>query len=155
MSCGFNAVLVPDASCTTGGSGTVRVMVYSPGFGEVASTVSLTIAPDPEPGQGSYYRSDHFSFARVGIPAFSVEQGTNYIGKPANFGKTIFEEYNTKHYHQPSDEYHDDWDFTGMQQMADFGLALGIDIANLPNLPTWKAGDEFLAARQKSEEGRP
>ena len=120
-----------------------------------AARMNLTIAPDPEPGQGSYYRSDHFSFARVGIPAFSVEQGTNYIGKPANFGKTIFEEYNTKHYHQPSDEYHDDWDFTGMQQMADFGLALGIDIANLPNLPTWKAGDEFLAARQKSEEGRP
>lgn len=115
-----------------------------------AARMHLTIEPDPEPGQGFYYRSDHFSFARVGIPAFSVEQGTNYIGKPANFGKTIFEEYNAKHYHQPSDEYHDDWDFTGMQQMADFGLALGIDIANLPNLPTWKAGDEFLAARRKS-----
>lgn len=115
-----------------------------------AARMHLTIAPDPEPGQGFYYRSDHFSFARVGIPAFSVEQGTNYIGKPANFGKTIFEEYNAKHYHQPSDEYHDDWDFTGMQQMAGFGLALGIDIANQPNLPTWKTGDEFLAARRKS-----
>ena len=111
--------------------------------------MNLIIAPDPEPGQGFYYRSDHFSFARVGIPAFSVEQGTNYIGKPTNFGKTIFEEFNAKHYHQPSDEYHEDWDFSGMQQMADFGLALGIDIANLPKLPTWKPGDEFLSARKE------
>ena len=115
-----------------------------------AARMNLAIAPDPEPGQGFYYRSDHFSFARVGIPAFSVEQGTSYIGKPANFGKTIFEEYNAKHYHQPSDEYHEGWDFTGMQQMADFGLTLGLDIANLPNMPTWKPGDEFLAARKKS-----
>lgn len=115
-----------------------------------AARMKLSIEPDQEPGQGFYYRSDHFSFARVGIPAFSIEQGTNYIGKPANFGKTIFEEYNAKHYHQPSDEYHDDWDFTGMQQMADFGFTLGVDIANQPRLPTWKAGDEFLAARKKS-----
>jgi Zn-dependent M28 family amino/carboxypeptidase len=119
-----------------------------------AARMNLTIAPDSQPGQGFYYRSDHFSFARAGIPAFSVEQGTNYIGKPANFGKTVFEEYNAKHYHQPSDEYHDDWDFTGMQQMADFGLTLGLDIANAPKLPTWRAGDEFLSAREKSE-GRP
>ena len=115
-----------------------------------AARMNLAIAPDPEPGQGFYYRSDHFSFARVGIPAFSVEQGTSYIGKPANFGKTIFEEYNAKHYHQPSDEYHESWDFTGMQQMANFGLTLGLDIVNLPNMPTWKPGDEFLAARKKS-----
>jgi Zn-dependent M28 family amino/carboxypeptidase len=115
-----------------------------------ARRMELEIKPDPQPGQGHYYRSDHFSLARVGIPAFSISAGTDYVGKPANFGKTTFEEYNAKHYHQPSDEYHDDWDFGSMEQMADFGLTLGLDFANMPKLPTWKAGDEFLAARQKS-----
>jgi Zn-dependent M28 family amino/carboxypeptidase len=115
-----------------------------------ARRMELEIKPDPQPGQGHYYRSDHFSLARVGIPAFSISAGTDYVGKPANFGKTTFEEYNAKHYHQPSDEYHDDWDFGSMKQMAEFGLTLGLDFANMPKLPTWKAGDEFLAARQKS-----
>jgi Zn-dependent M28 family amino/carboxypeptidase len=117
---------------------------------QVAGRFKLSITPDPEPGQGHYYRSDHFSLARVGVPAFSISQGTHYIGKSADFSKTIFEQYNSTHYHQPSDEYRPNWDFTGMQQMADFGLSLGIDIANLPALPTWNAGDEFLRARQAS-----
>ena len=115
-----------------------------------AASMGLSIAPDAQPEQGHYYRSDHFSLARVGVPAFSISQGTNYIGKPADFGKTIFEQYNNEHYHRPSDEYHDDWNFEGMQQMAEFGLRLGIDIANSPTLPTWKPGDEFLSAREKS-----
>jgi Zn-dependent M28 family amino/carboxypeptidase len=115
-----------------------------------ARRMELEIKLDPQPGQGHYYRSDHFSLARVGIPAFSISAGTDYVGKPANFGKTTFEEYNAKHYHQPSDEYRDDWDFGNMEQMADFGLTLGLDFANMPKLSTWKAGDEFLAARQKS-----
>lgn len=115
-----------------------------------AQRLGLTITPDAEPGQGHYYRSDHFSLARVGIPSFSISQGTDYIGKPANFGKTIFEQYNKEHYHQPSDEYKPDWDFAGMEQMADFGLTLGLDFANMPKLATWHSGDEFLAARQKS-----
>jgi Zn-dependent M28 family amino/carboxypeptidase len=116
-----------------------------------ATDLHLHLASDPEPGQGHYYRSDHFSLARVGVPAFSVSQGTQYLGKPADFGKTIFEEYNAKHYHQPSDEYHSDWDFTGMQQMGEFGLKIGIDVANAPSLPTWNRGDEFLSAREKSQ----
>jgi Zn-dependent M28 family amino/carboxypeptidase len=116
-----------------------------------AKNMDLELASDPEPGQGHYYRSDHFSLARVGIPAFSVSQGTQYIGKPADFGKTVFEQYNTEHYHKPSDEYHSDWDFSGMQQMAEFGMRLGIDIANAGKLPTWHKGDEFLTAREKSE----
>jgi Zn-dependent M28 family amino/carboxypeptidase len=115
-----------------------------------AGRFQLSITPDPEPGQGHYYRSDHFSLARVGVPAFSIDNGTKYIGKPADFSKTIFEQYNSTHYHQPSDEYRPDWDFSGMEQMADFGLAMGIDIANLPTLPTWNSGDEFLRPRQKS-----
>lgn len=117
---------------------------------KVAEQFDLTIEPDAEPGQGHYYRSDHFSLARVGIPAFSISQGSHYIGKPENFGKTIFEQYNARHYHQPSDEYRDDWDFSGIAQMANFGLTLGMEIANLPQLPTWMPGDEFLKARAKN-----
>ena len=118
---------------------------------KVAEQFDLTIEPDAEPGQGHYYRSDHFSLARVGIPAFSISQGTQYIGKPENFGKTIFEQYNAQHYHQPSDEYRDDWNFAGIAQMANFGLILGIEIANLPQLPTWNAGDEFLKVRNQKQ----
>ncbi len=116
-----------------------------------AKSMDLKIGSDPTPEQGHYYRSDHFSLARVGIPAFSISQGREYIGKPADFGKTIFEQYNAEHYHRPSDEYHADWDFSGMEQMAEFGLRIGIDAANLPKLPTWNSGDEFLRAREKSE----
>ena len=115
-----------------------------------AKRANLTIAPDAEPEQGHYYRSDHFSLARVGIPAFTISQGTDYWGKPTGFGKQVFEDYNAKHYHQPSDEYHDDWDMAGMEQMARFGFMLGLDIANTPKLPTWIKGDEFRAAREKS-----
>ncbi|MBV9268427.1 MAG: M28 family peptidase [Acidobacteriaceae bacterium] len=116
-----------------------------------AREMHLEIKPDAEPGQGHYYRSDHFSLARVGIPAFSIDAGRDYIGKPPDFGKKAFEEYNEKHYHQPSDEYHEDWDFGSMRQMAQFGLKLGLDAANLPQLPTWKKGDEFLTARENSQ----
>ncbi len=115
-----------------------------------AKRMDLEIKPDPEPGQGHYYRSDHFSLARVGIPAFSISEGTDYVGKSPDFGKNMFEEFNAKHYHQPSDEYHESWDVSGMEQMADFGFTLGLDIANTPKLATWKPGDEFLAGREKS-----
>ncbi|HWF47171.1 MAG TPA: M28 family peptidase [Bryobacteraceae bacterium] len=115
-----------------------------------ATRMNLSIAPDAEPGQGHYYRSDHFSLARIGIPSFSISAGHKYLGKPDSYGQAVFEEYNSKHYHQPSDEYHDDWNVGGMVQMAEFGLNLGLDIANTPRLATWNAGDEFLAARQRS-----
>jgi len=117
---------------------------------QAAQRMELTIKPDPRPEQGSYYRSDHFSLARVGIPAFSIEGGTEFVGKPADYGARLFEEFNSKHYHQPSDEYHEDWDFSGLEQMARFGMLIGIEAANRDGLPTWKAGDEFLAAREKS-----
>lgn len=112
-----------------------------------AKRLGLKIEPDAEPGQGHYYRSDHFSLARVGVPAFSISQGVDYVGKPAGYGERVLKEFNEKHYHQPSDEYRDDWDFGGMEQIAEFALTLGLDIANQPSLPTWNSGDEFLKAR--------
>ncbi len=115
-----------------------------------AAALNLEINPDAEPGQGHYYRSDHFSLARVGIPSFSISAGRHYLGKPDDFGSTAFAQYNDEHYHRPSDEYKEDWDFGSMVQMAQFGLRIGMDVANMPKLPTWKPGDEFLQARQNS-----
>lgn len=115
-----------------------------------AARLKLEITPDAQPEQGHYYRSDHFSLARVGIPSFSISAGSKYYGKSPEYGQKIFKEYNDQHYHQPSDEYRDDWNFAGMEQMAQFGFVLGLDIANQPKLPTWNKGDEFLSAREKS-----
>jgi Zn-dependent M28 family amino/carboxypeptidase len=116
----------------------------------VARRMNLKISPDPRPEQGSYYRSDHFSMARAGIPAFSVRSGSEFAGKPAGFGEQIFKEFNAKHYHQPSDEFRAEWDFSGLETAARFGLLVGTEAANQERLPTWQPGDEFLAARQKS-----
>ena len=92
---------------------------------EVANRMRVTIAPDAHPEQGHYYRSDHFSFAHAGIPSFSIGLGTQFYGKPADYGEKIFEEYNDKHYHQPSDEYKEDWDMAGMEEVARFGFLVG------------------------------
>jgi Zn-dependent M28 family amino/carboxypeptidase len=116
----------------------------------VAKRMSLTIKPDPRPEQGTYYRSDHFSFAHAGIPAFSVAEGDDFIGKPQGFGAKAFEEYNDLHYHRPSDEFQETWDFSGLAEMARFGFLIGTEVANQDRLPTWREGDEFLAAREKS-----
>jgi Zn-dependent M28 family amino/carboxypeptidase len=117
---------------------------------EAAHRMELTIKPEAHPEQGHYYRSDHFSLAHAGVPAFSISLGTDYYGKPPGYGEKVFEEYNDKHYHQPSDEYHDDWDFAGMEEVARFGFLIGTTVANQDKLPTWKPGDEFLPAREKS-----
>jgi Zn-dependent M28 family amino/carboxypeptidase len=116
----------------------------------VAKRMGLAIDPDPRPEQGSYYRSDHFAFAHVGIPSFSVEQGDDFVGKAKGFGAQAFDEYNEKHYHQPSDEFQESWDFSGLAEMARFGFRIGTEVANQDRLPSWRAGDEFLAAREKS-----
>jgi len=130
-------------------NGAERTTVW-PVVQAVANHMDLAINPDPRPEQGAYYRSDHFAFAHVGIPAFSVEEGDDFIGKPKGFGEKAFDEYNENHYHQPSDEFQENWDFSGLAEMARFGLRIGTDIANQEKLPTWRAGDEFLAAREKS-----
>jgi Zn-dependent M28 family amino/carboxypeptidase len=116
----------------------------------VAKRMNLKISPDPRPEQGTYYRSDHFSMARVGIPAFSIRSGSEFAGRPADYGDRMFKEFNAKHYHQPSDQFRAEWDFSGLETSARVGLLIGIEAANQLKLPTWQAGDEFLAARQKS-----
>jgi len=132
-----------------GAYGAERTTAY-PLVQEAAKRLGLTISPDPRPLAGLYYRSDHFMFARVGIPAFSINRGDELAGRPAGTGAKLFEEYNTQRYHQPSDEYRDDWDFSGLEIYARLGFLVGLDAANIPTLPTWKAGDEFLPARVAS-----
>jgi Zn-dependent M28 family amino/carboxypeptidase len=109
----------------------------------IAKRLNLSISPDSEPEQGHYFRSDHFSFAHVGIPSFSIDHATQFAGKPADFYTKNWEEFNDKHYHQPSDEFHADWDFTALAQAAEFGFLLGTDVANQDKLPDWRPGDQF------------
>jgi Zn-dependent M28 family amino/carboxypeptidase len=110
---------------------------------EAARRFQLEIAPDPRPEQGSYYRSDHFMMARAGIPAFSVKAGSKVAGQADDFAAEEFKVYNTKHYHQPSDEYRADWDFASIEHVARFGYLVGLNIANAQQMPKWNAGDEF------------
>src|SRR5262249_18337072 len=97
---------------------------------QIAKRVNLEISPDPRPEAGHYFRSDHFSFAHAGIPAFTVGHASEFLGKPAGFGKQAAEDYNNKDYHAPSDDFHADWDFTALQQAAQFGFLLGREVAN-------------------------
>ncbi|MCX6623539.1 MAG: M28 family peptidase [Acidobacteria bacterium] len=129
-------------------SGAERTTAW-PVVEQIARRMNLKITPDPQPEQGSYYRSDHFSMARVGIPAFTIHAGSEYSGKPAEYGAQMRERYR-KDYHQPSDEFHEDWDFTSLAQVARFGMAVGMDVANANSLPSWRLGDEFLAVREAS-----
>ena len=117
-----------------------------------AKDFRLAIRPDAHPEAGHYYRSDHFSLARVGIPSFSINEGVKYKGHDEAWGLQQDQEYNQKHYHQPSDEFHPDSDFIGDATMARFGFILGWQAAALPRPVNWQKGDEFEAARLKSAE---
>jgi Zn-dependent M28 family amino/carboxypeptidase len=116
----------------------------------VAKAFDLALLPDPTPGAGHYYRSDHFSLARVGIPAFSVDQGELFEGHDEAWGRAQQADYVAHHYHQPSDEYHADWDFRGNAKVARFGLVLGWLASEQPTTVEWLPGDEFEAARKAS-----
>jgi Zn-dependent M28 family amino/carboxypeptidase len=112
----------------------------------VGREMSLQVGTDPRPEQGSFYRSDHFPFAKAGVPSISLEQGKDYVGHTADWGQKKFEEYNNAHYHQPSDEYSDSWNFEGMMQEAGIALAIGLRIANMDETPHFNASDEFAKA---------
>ena len=133
-------------------SGAERTTFY-PAIEAMAKTFRLKIRPDSHPEAGHYYRSDHFIFARVGIPAFSVNEGTKYKGHDAAWGMQQAEEYTSKHYHQPSDEYRPSMDFTGDAAMARFGFVLGWEAASQSKPVGWQKGDEFEAARLASQNG--
>jgi Zn-dependent M28 family amino/carboxypeptidase len=130
-------------------SGAERTSFF-PSVQATAKEFRLAIRPDARPEAGHFYRSDHFSLARVGIPSFSINEGMKYKGHSESWGMDQERDYVEKHYHQPSDEYHPEMDFVGDSAMARFGFALGWEAASLPNLIEWQKGDEFEAARVKS-----
>jgi Zn-dependent M28 family amino/carboxypeptidase len=130
-------------------SGAERTTFYST-VETTAKEFSLAIKPDSNPSAGYYYRSDHFSFARVGIPAFSVNEGMKFKGHDVEWGIQKEREYNAKDYHQPSDEFHADWDFSGVAEIARFGFHLGWKAATETQGIGWLPGDEFEAARTAS-----
>ena len=131
-------------------SGAERTTFYADIEAE-AKAFGLTIRPDPHPEAGYYYRSDHFSLARVGIPSFSISEGLKFKGHDEAWGESQQREYLERRYHQPSDEYAPEMDFSGHAKLAVFGYQLGVQAASQPNLIAWLPGDEFDAERQRSQ----
>jgi len=114
----------------------------------VAAHEGRVVERDEFPDRGHYYRSDQFSFAKIGVPAFYFDPGTDFIGRPESWGVEQINRYTDRDYHQPSDELTPDWNFDGMVQDARFGFWAGLIVANADELPQWNPGDEFEAARK-------
>jgi Zn-dependent M28 family amino/carboxypeptidase len=115
----------------------------------VARERGMRVSPDARPEQGSFFRSDHFPFAKVGVPSISLKEGNDYVGRSKEWGEEQFKAYNTAHYHQPSDEYRESWDFNGMLQEAEIAMAIGMRIANDPTFPRFNPNDEFAKAQRR------
>jgi Zn-dependent M28 family amino/carboxypeptidase len=118
-----------------------------------AAEQGRVVKPDPTPEKGSYYRSDHFPLAQAGVPALHAGGGIEYIGKPADYGKKLREEYTRLHYHKPSDRVRPDWDLSGALEDLTLYLRLGHRIANGADWPAWKPGAEFKAKREEMLKG--
>jgi Zn-dependent M28 family amino/carboxypeptidase len=116
----------------------------------VAEEQGRVLKPDPESEKGFYYRSDHFNFAKQGVPAFYAHTGVEVTGKPADFGMKQRERYTSDDYHKPSDEIKPDWDLSGAVQDVQLYLILGYRVAGASKYPEWRAGNEFRAIREAS-----
>jgi len=114
---------------------------------QAAQEQGRTLSPDAEPEKGFYYRSDHFNFAKQGVPALDPDSGTDFIGKPADWGTKKRDEYTKNDYHAPSDQMKPDWDLTGAAEDAKLLFAVGYRVANAEKIPEWKPGNEFKAKR--------
>jgi Zn-dependent M28 family amino/carboxypeptidase len=110
--------------------------------------------PDPHPETGGFYRSDHFSFAKVGVPAISFSQGLDLVNGGTARGEALAKDFNAKHYHQPSDEWHADWDWSGVAQNAALLHDVGLRLANSRDWPNWSQDSEFRAARDATAADR-
>ena len=112
-----------------------------------AALQGRVVTGEQYPDRGAYYRSDHFSFARVGVPGLYFKGGVDYVGREPGWGKKVGEEWGAAHYHQPSDEYSPTWNFDGMIQDAQLGFLAGLAVAQSEALPSWLPGDEFAKLR--------
>ncbi len=116
----------------------------------VAQSQGRMLKPDQFPDRGYYYRSDQFSFAKVGVPALYFSDGTDFIGRPPGWGRQQIEEWELRKYHQPADKLDGSWNFDGMIQDAQLDMLSAWLIAQADALPAWKPGDEFEAARKRA-----
>jgi Zn-dependent M28 family amino/carboxypeptidase len=125
-----------------------------PSIAQLVKAEGIRLSPDAHPEQGHFYRSDHFSFAKVGIPSVSIGAGTDYVGRPAGWGVQQEDDYTAHRYHQPSDEYRPDFDLTGATQLADIVYRFGLSLGNARTVPTWNADAEFKALREGTRSGQ-
>jgi Zn-dependent M28 family amino/carboxypeptidase len=119
----------------------------------LAAAQGRSVKPDQFPDKGSFYRSDQYSFAKIGVPSAYLKSGTEVIGKPEGWGREQAELYTKTDYHQPSDEYRDSWDLAGAVEDAQLCFYLGAAVADAAAMPEWTPGDEFEAARKKALAG--
>ena len=120
---------------------------------DAATGQGRVLRPDPESEKGFYYRSDHFNFAKQGVPALYIDSGVEFIGKPADYGRQKRDEYTSTDYHAPSDEVKPDWDLAGAVEDAQLLFLVGYRVANADRMPEWKPGNEFRAVREKMLSG--
>jgi Zn-dependent M28 family amino/carboxypeptidase len=137
---------VPESVVVTGADRTTAWATVK----AAAERNGLEIEADKRAHLGVFYRSDHFSMARAGVPAFSIGAGSKLKGKPADFAKNAAQEFNDKAYHSPQDEMRPDWDFSGFVVLGRFAFDIARVVADDDRLPTWNPGDEFRPAREKS-----
>ncbi|MGE0455027.1 MAG: M28 family metallopeptidase [Vicinamibacteria bacterium] len=116
---------------------------------KVAAEQGRRVEPETEPEKGYYYRSDHFHFAKQGVPALSAGAGLEYEGKPEGYGQKKRDEYVALDYHAPSDEIKPDWDMSGAAQDCEFYMKVGYLVANAAKYPEWAPGTEFRATRER------
>ena len=114
---------------------------------EAAAEQGRVVKGDAEPEKGFYYRSDHFNFAKEGVPALAPEGGIDFIGKPADYGQKVREEWTANRYHKPADVVRPDWDLTGTREDLKVYFAVGYRVAQADRIPEWKPGNEFKAKR--------
>ena len=131
-------------------NGAQRTSFY-PEVEKTAKAFQLAIVPDPRPEAGSYYRSDHFSLSRVGIPAFSIEEGTLFADHDRAWGEAKFTDFTAHDYHNFTDNFRPDWDFAGNAKLLRFGMELGWQVITNKKPIAWNPGDEFEAARLASQ----
>jgi Zn-dependent M28 family amino/carboxypeptidase len=116
---------------------------------DAAGEQGRVVTPDKEPDKGFYYRSDHFNFARQGVPALHPDHGDDFIGKPSDYGTKVRSQYNERDYHQPSDEVKSTWDLSGAAEDLKVFFAVGYRVAEAEKLPEWNTGNEFKAKRDE------
>jgi Zn-dependent M28 family amino/carboxypeptidase len=116
----------------------------------IAQTQGRRVRAETFPEKGAYYRSDHFSLAKVGVPGTYIDPGTEVLGRPPGWGRDQQRRWEEAHYHQPSDDLTPEWDLSGAVEDARLLFHLGVKVADAPGLPEWRPGDEFKAARQRA-----